>query len=42
MIVPAFSTNDRSVTAITSPKRLVSDSALTTAVTCGAVSGQVE
>ena len=35
MIVPASSTNERSVTAITSPKRLVSDSALTTAVTRG-------
>ncbi len=42
VIVPASSTNDRSVTAITSPKRLVSDSALTTAVTWGPGSGRVE
>ena len=32
MIVPASKANDRSVTAETSPKRLVNDSALKTAV----------
>ena len=32
VIVPASNANDRSVTAATSPKRLVSDSASTTAV----------
>jgi hypothetical protein len=32
VIVPAFNANDRSVTAETSPKRLVNDSASTTAV----------
>ena len=32
VIVPASNANDKSVTAETSPKRLVNDSALTTAV----------